>query len=67
MMCFGVDAETQERLKNRKPTPNCHLCRGTGGLEVTFKKGLDTNEVVVTGKIGEAGYPIVQIREEYGK
>jgi hypothetical protein len=60
IMCYGIDKETQERLKDRKPVSDCHLCDGTGVLEVEFKKGLEQNECRVTGKTGDAGYPIVQ-------
>lgn len=67
LSCFGVDKETQDRLKDRAPISDCHLCRGTGGLEVTFKKGLDLNEIRTTGKIGKAGYPIIEVQEEYNK
>lgn len=60
-MCYGPDAETQERLKDRKPVSGCHLCAGLGILEVRFKKGLEGNEIRTLGKRGKAGFFIVQI------
>lgn len=67
LACFGIDKETQERLEGRAPIPDCHLCQGTGGLEVTFKSGLESNEVRTIGKIGKSGYPIIEIQDEYNK
>lgn len=67
LMCFGPDKESQKKLKDQTPASDCLICRGTGGLEVKFKKGIDPNEIRTTEKIGEAGYPIVVISAEYDK
>jgi hypothetical protein len=63
LMCYGVDAETQERLKDRVPVEDCHLCAGTGKIEVEFKAGFDSNELQTTGRRGNSGYPLVYLPE----
>lgn len=64
LMCYGADAETQERLKDRKPEENCPLCRGTGGLEVQFNKDTPEGAVTTLGRLGRSGFPMVEVASE---
>lgn len=44
-----------------KKRPNCSMCRGTGSLEASFKKGLADNEIEHTGKTGRSGHQKVNL------
>jgi hypothetical protein len=65
LMCFGIDAETQERLKDREPDMHCLMCQGLGSVEVTFQEGLEPRVVRTRGINQKTGYPIILVDKHY--